>query len=71
MNVKKLKLLRIQRGFSQLQLAEASGINEKYYGRIERGESIPTIAVVEKISQALNMSLIDFIQMLENNENSQ
>ena len=31
-----LKKYRLKKGITQYQLAEMSGINEKYYGKIER-----------------------------------
>ncbi len=43
-----------------MQIAERAGIDDKYYGRIERNESIPTIAVIEKVCQGLHISLVQF-----------
>lgn len=37
---KAIKHYRINRGFTQEEIAEAANINDKYYGRIERGESL-------------------------------
>lgn len=56
----KLKIFRLKRGLSQYTLAEKSGINEKYYGRIERNESCPTIEVLNKICKALEIDLLEF-----------
>lgn len=56
----KLKIFRLKRGLSQYTLAEMSGINEKYYGRIERNESCPTIEVLNKICKALEIDLLEF-----------
>ncbi|MDE6387488.1 MAG: helix-turn-helix domain-containing protein [Lachnospiraceae bacterium] len=38
-----LRYYRKNRLLTQEKVAEAAGINEKYYGRIERNESIPTV----------------------------
>lgn len=43
-----------------MQMAERAGIDDKYYGRIERNESIPTIAVIEKVCKGLHISLVQF-----------
>ena len=50
-----LRVLRIEKGLTQSQLAEKAGINEKYYGRIERNESSPTIDTIEAICKALRI----------------
>lgn len=65
----KLKIFRLKRGFSQYKLAELSGINEKYYGRIERNESCPTIEVLNKICNALEIDLLEFF-LFDCSENS-
>ena len=56
----KLKNYRINRGLSQCDVAEMSGINEKYYGRIERDESCPTIEMLNKICNALKIDMVEF-----------
>lgn len=43
---------------TQEQLADMAEVNEKYYGRIERNESCPTITVLEKLCKALIYILI-------------
>ncbi len=42
---------------TQVQVAEQAGINEKYYGEIERDESSPTLDRLEKISYSLGVSM--------------
>lgn len=61
----RLKYYRKLNNLSQEELAEKANINEKYYGRIEREESIPTINVLRKICKALNISLIEFFLPVE------
>ena len=36
---KVIKFYRTQSGFKQAELADLAGINDKYYGKIERDES--------------------------------
>ncbi len=55
----KLKLYRKYRKISQEEVAYRAGINEKYYGRIERNQSFPTIIILEKICLALNISMAE------------
>ena len=66
--IKTLKYLRIQRCLTQAQLAEDSEINEKYYGRIERGESYPTIPVFFALCNALDITPLQFMIIMENKE---
>lgn len=54
-----IKYYRELNNLTQLQLAEKADINEKYYGRIERDESSPTINKVENICKALDIEMID------------
>lgn len=59
------KFLRYYRRLSnmtQAQVAEKAGINEKYYGELERDESSPTLNTLEKICIALNIEVKDFFQ---------
>ena len=60
-----LRYFRIQRGFTQEDLAHAANINEKYYGRIERGESSPTIAIFFCICNALDTTPNVFMTIME------
>ncbi len=45
---------RLATGISQELLANMAGVERSYYGRIERGESQPTLFVVLKICSALD-----------------
>ena len=47
---------RTTRGIAQEMLANLSKIERSHVGKIERGEHMPTIAVVFKIAKALNIS---------------
>ena len=52
---KNLKKIRKNLKLTQNKMAEITKINEKYYGRLERNESIPTIKVLNKISKGLEV----------------
>ena len=52
---KNLKKFRKNLKLTQNKMAEITKINEKYYGRLERNESIPTIKVLNKISKGLEV----------------
>lgn len=57
--------LRKSRFLTQYELAELSGINEKYYGKIERGESFPTMKIFFYICNALDIPPSDFMLYME------
>lgn len=55
-----LKIYRQHAGLTQEELAYKAGLNEKYYGRIERNESCPTLEKLQKVCAALNIDIVKF-----------
>jgi len=55
-----LKKIRVQRELSQENLAVDAGIDRTYVSRIERGLENPTVAVLEKLADALNAKIEEF-----------
>ena len=43
------------------QLAEKAGITENFLGKVERGDSMPSLLTIDSIATALNVS-IDFLK---------
>jgi len=58
----RLKTLRKEKGLSQEELAERSGLNRPYISGIEKGKRNVSIETVEKLSQALNVPVRDFFE---------
>lgn len=56
---KRVRDLRVQRGWTQEQLGEKAGKHWTYIGGIERGTRNPTIEVVEAIAHALEVRIAD------------
>lgn len=52
---KKLKFLRLEKGLTQLELAEILDMSPNFVGMIERGERNTTIENVFKIARALGI----------------
>ncbi len=48
---------RTKRGWSQTELAEAIGSRQPVISRLERGDSNPSLQTLQRIAQALNLSL--------------
>lgn len=58
----RMKELRKSRGLSQEELAERADISSKYISRIEMGQGFPSIDVLAKLANALNVELKDFFE---------
>ncbi len=54
---KKVRELRLERGYSQEAFAFECGLHRTYIGCIERGEKNITIVNIEKIAKALKISI--------------
>jgi transcriptional regulator with XRE-family HTH domain len=59
-----VRKLREERQLSRFTLAEISGVNEKYLGKIERGESSPSCFVLKKLSLGLKTEWTEIIKTL-------
>ena len=51
-----VRALRMERGIAQESLAHLAGIERSHMGKIERGEHMPTLAMILKIARALGRS---------------
>jgi transcriptional regulator with XRE-family HTH domain len=60
-----IRSLRKQRGLSQEDLAEASGLSRNYISDIERGVRNPSLLAVIGISRALRVPLRDLLGDVE------
>lgn len=57
---KRLKVLRKGLNMSQDKLASISGIDRGYISEIETGKSAPTIDLINKLAQAMNVQPLEF-----------
>ena len=53
----KIKLLRIERGWSQEKLALTADLDRTYIPSIEKGERNVSITVIEKLAKALEVEI--------------
>lgn len=58
-----LRRLRVGRGLSQEILAVDAGIDRTYVSRLERGLENPTVAVLEKLAQALEAEIVNLFEV--------
>jgi len=57
-----VKRLRLERGLTQEEVAHRVGIVNSYFGEIERGRRHPTLAVLGRIADALDVQLEQLLQ---------
>jgi transcriptional regulator with XRE-family HTH domain len=60
-----LTKLRVDRGWSQLKLADALGYTERYIGQLERGAKSPTLRTLADIAKAFSIELSTIIKAAE------
>jgi transcriptional regulator with XRE-family HTH domain len=56
-----VKILREERGFTQEELAERSGMTEKHLGEIERGVTEASITAIAGLAEGLQVGLSDLV----------
>lgn len=61
----RIKELRIERSLSQEKLALNAGITPAYLGLLERGKRNATVVIIEKLCDALHVSLADFFSVAD------
>lgn len=74
-NLKKLIGAKISeyrkiKDMTQAQLAEKTSLSNDFISRIERGERIPTIETLDKITSVLDVSLGEFFDFGETERNA-
>ena len=57
-----LKRIRKERGWSQEELAFESGLHRTYISGIERGARNPTIVILERLAQTLDVKIEELVR---------
>ncbi len=57
---RRIKVLRLEKGLSQRQLAFNCNKDPQSLERVENGKSCPTVFYIKELCDALNVSLADF-----------
>jgi transcriptional regulator with XRE-family HTH domain len=60
-----LTKLRVDRGWTQLKLADALGYTERYIGQLERGSKSPTLRTLADMAKAFSIELSTIIKAAE------
>ncbi len=61
----RIAFLRKQKGWSQLTLSIESGVNRNYICDLENGRRNPTLDILERIANALSISLSELFRGIE------
>jgi len=56
---------RTEEGWSQEYLAENTGLHRTYISQLERGLKSPSVRVLSHITNALGLSMSDFLRAVE------
>lgn len=55
--------IRKERGWTQEELAERSGLSQQYISDLERGKRNPTIVTIYELAQALGVSHMEMVSI--------
>jgi transcriptional regulator with XRE-family HTH domain len=58
---RQLQLARQKKGFTQAEVAKLADTNTNYYAKLERGESVPSLKMLEKVLKALGIKSSDVL----------
>lgn len=69
--ISNLRFYRASKGFSQVEFSEKIGISPNYLNAVENGKNFPSVEVLQKITDVLNILPYQLFLELptENNEN--
>ena len=57
----KLNIVRRKNGLTQAEVAKRAGTNTNYYAKLERGEAVPSLKMLEKVTKALGIKSSDVL----------
>ncbi|UBT80460.1 helix-turn-helix transcriptional regulator [Pseudomonas amygdali] len=60
-----VRAARLRKGVAQDEFAGVAGVERSHLGKIERGEHMPTLAMILRISVALEISSADLMAATE------
>lgn len=56
-----LQAARAQKNLTQAEVAKRAGTNTNYYAKLERGEAVPSLMMLEKIVKVLGTQSSDVL----------
>lgn len=58
---RQLQIARQKTGLTQAEVAKHAGTNTNYYAKLERGEAVPSLKMLERIIKALGIKSSDVL----------
>ena len=58
---KNLQTVRKQQGLTQLEVAKKVGTTDNYYAKVERGDVMPSVKMLERLARALSVKSSDIL----------
>ena len=55
-----IRMIRQTKGFSQGEMQKRTGILRSYLSRVENGHTIPSLATLQRLATAMEVTLADF-----------
>lgn len=62
-----IKRIRKEKGLSQQEVADKLSMNRVQYNRIETGKSDPTMNILQRIANVLDINVVEFFEAKNNN----
>jgi transcriptional regulator with XRE-family HTH domain len=59
---RRIRILRMNKGFSQEDLADYSGLHRSHMGEIERGGCNITLKILHRVGMALRVSVAELVK---------
>lgn len=56
-----LARIRKQQRYTQREVAELAGLNPNYYAKVERGNGMPSLKTIHKLTKALKITATDIV----------
>ena len=56
-----LKACRVKKDLTQAAVAQKAGTNTNYFAKLERGETVPSLKMLEKVVKALGVRSSDIL----------
>ena len=53
--------IRKEQRYTQKEVADMAGLNPNYYAKVERGDGIPSLKTLVKISNTLSVSITEIV----------
>ena len=58
---RQLQQARRRKAFTQAEVAKRAGTNVNYYAKLERGEAVPSLKMLEKLVKVLGVQSSDIL----------